>query len=173
MLRLDVSAALLQLLRNRRPLILHWFDADPFGQPEAAAQEMIYGLAREYLALVAHRSTDGYLELSWRANDIVMHRSLETSAAIFTDRPSLAWERLADKILEIERPDVLHVHSGDRPSMAVLRAAQRRRTPVVVSTGGPEDPHPIADEVLARPGVVVATDPSVNGLRGLYDRLVT
>jgi GT2 family glycosyltransferase len=172
MLRLDVSAALLQLLRNRRPLILHWLDADPFGQPGAAAQEMIDGLAREYLALVAHRSTDGYLELSWRANDIVMHRSLETSAAIFTDRPSLAWERLADKILEIERPDVLHVHSGHRPGMAVLRAAQRRGTPVVVSTGGPEDPHPIADEVLARPGVVVATDPSVHGLRGLYDRLV-
>jgi hypothetical protein len=173
LLRLGVSAASLRLLRDRRPLILHWLDEDPFGQSEVTAREMIDGLAREYLVLVAHRSTDGYLGLSWRANDIMMHRSLETSAAIFTDRPSIAWERLADKIMEIERPDVVHLHSADPTSMAVLQAAQRRQTPVVVSTQGPEDPDPIADEVLAGPGVAVATDPSVDELRELYDRLVT
>ena len=176
LLRLDVSSAVLRVLRSRRPLILHWLDADPFGvqpaAPEAPARVLIDGLAREYLALVAHTSTDGYLELSWRANEIVMHRLLATSASVFKDRPAVAWERLADRILELEKPDVLHLHSGDLASMAVLRAAQRRNIPVVISLDQSEEAHRIAQKLGADPGVVVASDPSVNQTSALYDRLV-
>jgi glycosyltransferase involved in cell wall biosynthesis len=136
LLRRDAAGALLKILRGRRPTILHWLHADPYarhaGGTELAVRGLIDGLSREVFVLIVHPTPNGRVEVSWRANDVVLRRTIDLTAEGFKD-DSAAWERLAGRIIEIETPDVFHFHHGYLSSASAAHAAQKRMVPTVVS----------------------------------------
>jgi GT2 family glycosyltransferase len=73
----------LKHLRSRRPTILHWLHADPYGAHAAGTEVTVRGLVgalgREVVSLIIHPTGRGTLEVSWRANDLVSSRSLIVS----------------------------------------------------------------------------------------------